>query len=169
LRYYDVNVRASIELIKAVEFFGCKLLIFSSSTTAYGLPEYLPYDEDHPTVPKNPYGKSKLMVELILQDWVKANRSQRAICLKYFNPVGAHVSGLIGEDPKDIPNNLMPFIIQTASGRRKRLSIFGDDYDTLDGTGERDYIHISDLAYGHLLSLEKNGILDRFQIIKKLS
>ena len=165
LQYYDVNVRGSIELLKAMGSVGCKLLIFSSSATVYGLPQYLPYDEDHPTKPTNPYGQSKLMVECMLRDWVKANRSQRALCLRYFNPVGAHMSGLIGENPKNIPNNLMPFIVQTASGRHARLSIFGDDYDTRDGTAERDYIHVSDLANGHLLALERHKLLDRFQVI----
>jgi UDP-glucose 4-epimerase len=165
LQYYDVNVHGSLELLKAAEAVGCNLLVFSSSATVYGVPEYLPYDENHPTVPTNPYGQSKLMVERILQDWVKANNSRRALCLRYFNPVGAHISGLIGEDPKNIPNNLMPFIVQTAAGRRAKLSIFGDDYDTRDGTGERDYIHVSDLADGHLLALEKHKQLDHFQTI----
>jgi len=165
LKYYDVNVRGSLELLKAMEAVGCNRLIFSSSATVYGLPEYLPYKEDHPTAPTNPYGQSKLMVERILQDWINANNSRRALCLRYFNPVGAHVSGLIGEDPKNTPNNLMPFISQTAAGRLTELSIFGDDYDTRDGTGERDYIHVSDLANGHLLALERHKLLDHFQIL----
>lgn len=165
LQYYDVNVRGSLELLKAAEDVCCNLIIFSSSATVYGVPEYLPYDEDHPTVPTNPYGQSKLIVERVLQDWIKANNRRRAVCLRYFNPVGAHISGLIGEDPKNIPNNLMPFIVQTAAGRRAQLSIFGDDYDTRDGTGERDYIHVSDLANGHLLALEKHELLNHFQII----
>ena len=165
LHYYDVNVSGSIELIKAMEAVDCNLFIFSSSATVYGVPEYLPYDENHPTVPTNPYGQSKLMVERILQDWVKAKNSRRALCLRYFNPVGAHISGLIGENPKNIPNNLMPFIVQTASGKQAELSIFGDNYDTRDGTGERDYVHVSDLADGHLLALEKHTLLERFQII----
>ena len=165
LQYYEVNVCGSLALLKAMENFGSSLFIFSSSATVYGVPEYLPYDENHPTVPTNPYGQSKLMVERVLQDWVKSNRKRRAICLRYFNPVGAHISGLIGEDPKNIPNNLMPYVVQTASGRRAHLSIFGNDYDTRDGTGERDYIHVSDLAKGHLLALEKHRLLDRYQII----
>jgi len=165
LQYYNVNVCGSLELLKAMETSESSLFIFSSSATVYGLPEYLPYDENHPTVPTSPYGQSKLMVERVLRDWVKANKNRRAICLRYFNPVGAHISGLIGEDPKNIPNNLMPLLVQTASGRRARLSIFGNDYDTRDGTGERDYIHVSDLANGHLLALEKHGLLDHYQII----
>ena len=165
LEYYDVNVRGSLEILRAMETIACNLLIFSSSATVYGIPEYLPCDEDHPTSPINPYGRSKLMVERLLEDWVKARRDHKAVCLRYFNPVGAHVSGLIGEDPRDTPNNLMPFIAQTASGRREQLSIFGGDYDTRDGTGERDYIHVSDLANGHLLALEYHKILERFQVL----
>jgi len=165
LQYYDVNVRGSIELLKAISSVDCNLIIFSSSANVYGLPEYLPYDEDHPTAPTNPYGQSKLMVENILQDWIKTNNSRRALCLRYFNPVGSHISGSIGEDPKNVPNNLMPLIVQTAAGIQEYLSIFGDDYDTRDGTGERDYIHVSDLANGHLLALEKHELLDRFQVI----
>ena len=165
LLYYDVNVTGSIELVKAMVSVGCKLLIFSSSATVYGVPQYLPYDEVHPTAPTNPYGQSKLMVECILQDCVNANRNLKVICLRYFNPVGAHISGLIGENPTNIPNNLMPLIVQTASGSRERLSIFGDDYGTRDGTGERDYIHVSDLANGHLLALEQHKLLERFQVI----
>jgi UDP-glucose 4-epimerase len=165
LQYYDVNVSGSIGLIKAIETVDCNLFIFSSSATVYGVPEYLPYDENHPTIPTNPYGHSKLMVENILQDWINSKNNRRAICLRYFNPVGAHTSGLIGENPKNIPNNLMPLIVQTASGKRVELSIFGDNYDTRDGTCERDYIHVNDLADGHLLALEKHTLLDSFQII----
>lgn len=165
LQYYDVNVRGSIELIKAINTVKCDLLVFSSSATVYGTPQYLPCDENHPTTPTNPYGQSKLMVEHILQDWTSANRSQKVICLRYFNPVGAHASGLIGENPTNTPNNLMPLIVETAAGKRSQLSIFGDDYGTRDGTGERDYIHVSDLVNGHLLALEQHKLLDRFQVI----
>jgi len=165
LQYYDVNVHGSLQLLKAMEIFDCNLLVFSSSATVYGPAKYLPYDESHPTAPTNPYGQSKLMFELMLKDWVKSNPKCKALCLRYFNPVGAHISGLIGEDPKNTPNNLMPLIVQTAAGRQTELSIFGADYDTRDGTGERDYIHVSDIANGHLLALEKNKILDPFQII----
>ena len=163
--YYDVNVCGSIEVIRAMKTVGCNLLIFSSSATVYGAPKYLPYDEDHPTVPTSPYGWSKLMVEQILEDWVKAENRNMAVSLRYFNPVGAHISGLIGENPTDIPNNLMPFITQTAAGRREQLSIFGDDFETRDGTGERDYIHVSDLANGHLLALENHKSLEPFQVL----
>ena len=165
LQYYDVNVRGSLELLRAMEDNSCRLLIFSSSATVYGIPKFLPCDEGHPTAPINPYGKSKLMVEHILEDWVNARASNVAVCLRYFNPVGAHVSGLIGESPKGIPTNLMPFIAQTALGRHQHLSIYGDDYETADGTCERDYIHVSDLARGHLLTLETYKKLDRFQVL----
>ena len=165
LQYYDVNVHGSLELIRAMEDNSCRLLIFSSSATVYGIPKFLPCDECHPTAPINPYGKSKLMVEHILKDWVNANASNIAVCLRYFNPVGAHMSGLIGESPKGIPSNLMPFITQTALGRHQQLSIYGDDYETDDGTCERDYIHVSDLARGHLLTLESYKKLDRFQVL----
>jgi UDP-glucose 4-epimerase len=165
LEYYDVNVRGSIEVLKAMEVVDCNLFIFSSSATVYGIAEYLPFDERHPLVPTNPYGQSKLIVEKILKDWVKAKDNNRAICLRYFNPVGAHASGLIGEDTESTPNNLMPYISQVASGRREILTIFGDDYETRDGTGERDYIHVSDLANGHLLALEKYKALEEFQVL----
>jgi UDP-glucose 4-epimerase len=129
----------------------CKKIVFSSSATVYGTPQYLPLDEDHPVSPVNPYGQTKLMVENILKDWAQDGRS--ATALRYFNPVGAHVSGRIGEDPHDIPNNLMPFIAQVAIGKREALQIFGDDYETRDGTGERDYIHVTDLANAHIAAL----------------
>ena len=123
---------------------GCEKIVFSSSATVYGTPQYLQLDEDHPVSPVNPYGQTKLMVENVLKDWVQDWRS--ATALRYFNPVGAHVFSRIGEDPHDIPNNLMPFIAQVAIGKREALQIFGDDYETRDGTGERDYIHVTDLA-----------------------
>ncbi|PWG16161.1 UDP-glucose 4-epimerase GalE [Salibaculum griseiflavum] len=155
LSYYDVNVGGSMRLLEAMSKASCKRIVFSSSATVYGTPEYLPYDEDHPTRPVNPYGRTKLAVEELLGDWCAASPSRCAISLRYFNPVGAHPSGRIGEDPKGIPNNLMPYIAQTAVGRRERLQIFGDDYDTRDGTGERDYIHVIDLAEAHVAALER--------------
>jgi UDP-glucose 4-epimerase len=151
LTYYENNVAGSVELLKAMDAHNCKKIVFSSSATVYGTPQYLPLDEDHPVAPVNPYGQTKLMVENILKDWAHDGRS--ATALRYFNPVGAHVSGRIGEDPRDIPNNLMPYIAQVAIGKREALEIFGDDYETRDGTGERDYIHVTDLAKAHIAAL----------------
>ncbi len=131
-----------------------KTLVFSSSATVYGDPETLPLREDHPLRTTNPYGQTKLVIEEILRDLYKSDPSWRIMILRYFNPVGAHESGLIGEDPQGIPNNLMPFVAQVAIGRRQSLSIFGGDYPTHDGTGVRDYIHVVDLANGHLKALE---------------
>jgi UDP-glucose 4-epimerase len=153
LTYYDNNVTGSQRLIEAMDKTGCRRIVFSSSATVYGEPKYLPFNEDHPIAPTNPYGRSKAMVEDILRDWAAANGDASAVLLRYFNPVGAHPSGRIGEDPNDIPNNLMPFIAQVAVGRRDCLSIFGDDYPTRDGTGERDFIHVVDLAAAHLAAL----------------
>ncbi|MDB2668341.1 UDP-glucose 4-epimerase GalE [Alphaproteobacteria bacterium] len=152
LAYYENNVAGSVELLKAMDVHDCKKIVFSSSATVYGTPQYLPLDEDHPVAPVNPYGQTKLMVENILKDWAHDGRS--ATALRYFNPVGAHVSGRIGEDPHGIPNNLMPYIAQVAIGKREALQIFGDDYETRDGTGERDYIHVTDLAKAHLAALD---------------
>lgn len=131
-----------------------KTIVFSSSATVYGEPEYLPYDEGHPLNPTNTYGRTKLQVEQILQDLAKSDSQWSIVLLRYFNPVGAHESGLIGEDPSGIPNNLMPYIMQVACGKQPHLNIFGNDYDTRDGTGERDYIHVVDLAEGHLAALK---------------
>lgn len=153
LIYYDNNVRGTLSLIEAMIACSVKTLVFSSSATVYGEPQYLPLDETHPTSATNPYGRTKLMIEEILTDIAAANPDWRIAMLRYFNPVGAHESGLIGEDPNGIPNNLMPFISRVASGRFERLSVFGDDYDTPDGTGVRDYIHVTDLAAGHLAAL----------------
>lgn len=153
LLYYDNNVTGTQRLIEAMDRVGCHNIVFSSSATVYGEPHYLPFDEDHPIAPTNPYGRSKAIVEDMLRDWAAANDSASAILLRYFNPVGAHESGRIGEDPHDIPNNLMPFVAQVAVGRRECLSIYGDDYPTRDGTGERDYIHVVDLAAAHLAAL----------------
>ena len=153
LKYFDNNVGGSIALIEAMQAANVKKLIFSSSATVYGEPQYLPYDEAHPLSPMNVYGRTKLQVEEILQDLSKSDPDWSIVCLRYFNPIGAHESGLIGELPQGIPNNLMPYICQVVSGKLPHLNIFGDDYDTKDGTGERDYIHVMDLAEGHLAAL----------------
>jgi UDP-glucose 4-epimerase len=153
IEYYDVNVGGTISLLHAMLKAECNNMVFSSSATVYGTPHYLPYDENHPTSPINPYGRTKLMVEQMLGDWCAQNPKHKAISLRYFNPVGAHPSGRIGEHPRGIPNNLMPLVTQVATGRRDRLQIYGDDFDTPDGTGERDYVHVMDLAAAHSLAL----------------
>lgn len=153
LSYYATNVHGTISLLQAMHQAKVKSLIFSSSATIYGEPKYLPFDENHPTQPVNPYGRSKLYVEEILKDVAQADSSWRIACLRYFNPIGAHDSGLIGEKPSGVPNNLLPFIAQVASGKRKELQVFGDDYPTPDGTGVRDYIDVLDLAAGHCSAL----------------
>jgi len=153
--YYANNVQGTISLLQAMQATGVKKLVFSSSATVYGDPVYLPYDEAHPTEPTNPYGRSKLHVEEMLSDLAKSDPSWGLACLRYFNPVGAHDSGLIGEDPNGIPNNLFPYIAQVATGKLKELSVYGSDYPTPDGSGVRDYIHVTDLAVGHLRALEK--------------
>lgn len=153
LRYYDNNVVGTLCLIRAMTSQNVKNLVFSSSATVYGDPQYLPIDESHPLAPTNPYGRTKLQIEQILEDITHADSSWRVINLRYFNPAGAHPSGLLGENPRDIPNNLMPFIAQVATGQLHRLSVFGDDYPTKDGTGVRDFIHVVDLAEGHLAAL----------------
>lgn len=155
LRYYENNVTGTLVLCQVMAEFGVKNLVFSSSATVYGDPASLPITEDFPTGATNPYGQSKLMVEHILADLHHSDPSWNIARLRYFNPVGAHESGLIGEDPNDIPNNLMPFISQVAVGKREKLAVFGDDYPTHDGTGVRDYIHVVDLAIGHLKALDK--------------
>lgn len=154
LKYYDNNVAGSISLLAAMRRVNIKTIVFSSSATVYGEPQYLPYDEEHPLNPINTYGRTKLQVEEILQDLAKSDQQWKIAVLRYFNPVGAHESGLIGEDPNGVPNNLMPYIMQVASGKLPHLKIFGNDYDTRDGTGERDYIHVMDLAEGHLAALK---------------
>ena len=153
IKYYDNNVSGTISLIEAMQEVGLRQLIFSSSATVYGIPQYLPYDETHPTVPINTYGRTKLQVEHILRDLAQSDSSWSIACLRYFNPVGAHPSGLIGELPKGIPNNLMPYVCQVASGKLPYLKVFGDDYETPDGTGQRGYIHVMDIAEGHLATL----------------
>ncbi|MEI6860109.1 MAG: UDP-glucose 4-epimerase GalE [Shewanella sp.] len=155
LRYYENNVTGTLVLCEVMATNDVKNLVFSSSATVYGDPASLPITEDFPTGATNPYGQSKLMVEHILQDLHHSDTSWNIALLRYFNPAGAHKSGRIGEDPNDIPNNLMPFIAQVAVGKREQLSIFGNDYDTHDGTGVRDYIHVVDLAIGHLRALDK--------------
>ncbi|OUR82949.1 UDP-glucose 4-epimerase GalE [Cycloclasticus sp. 46_120_T64] len=161
LEYYDNNINSTLVLTQAMQAANCKKLVFSSSATVYGNPEKLPLTEDMPLSATNPYGRSKLIIEEILRDLPIADAIKQTnppwsvALLRYFNPVGAHQSGLIGEDPSDTPNNLMPFITQTAIGRREKLAIFGDDYDTVDGTGVRDYIHVVDLALGHVKAVEK--------------
>ena len=155
LRYYDNNVNGTVTLCEVMAKNGCKNIIFSSSATVYGDPETTPILENFPTSATNPYGRSKLMVEEILRDLYVADNEWSVVLLRYFNPVGAHASGTIGEDPNGIPNNLMPFIAQVAVGKREYLSVFGDDYDTVDGTGVRDYIHVVDLADAHVKAVEK--------------
>ena len=164
LKYYDVNVGGSISLLDAMARADCRSIIFSSSATVYGEPEYLPYDEVHPTNPINPYGRTKLIVEEMIHDWVNSQEGRKGSILRYFNPIGAHLSGQIGEDPNGIPNNLMPFISQVSVGRRDYLKIFGDNFETKDGTGERDYIHVVDLAIAHLKTLECQSKLQSFDI-----
>lgn len=155
LRYYDNNVSGSVALFETMQKHKVKSLIFSSSATVYGDPDSVPIDETAPLRATNPYGRSKLMIEDILRDLAIAQPDWRIGILRYFNPVGAHESGLIGEEPNGIPNNLMPFIAQVAEGRREMLSVYGSDYPTPDGTGVRDYIHVVDLAIGHVRMLER--------------
>ncbi|MDB5846277.1 MAG: UDP-glucose 4-epimerase GalE [Rhodoferax sp.] len=154
LDYYDNNVVGTVRLLEAMGEVGVKILVFSSSATVYGEPQYLPLTEDHPLSATNPYGRSKLVIEDMLRDLHRSDASWRLGILRYFNPVGAHASGLIGEDPRGIPNNLMPFVAQVAVGQREQLSVWGNDYETADGTGVRDYIHVVDLAAGHLKALQ---------------
>ena len=153
LLYYNNNVSGTITLLEAMAEANVKNLVFSSSATVYGDPEVLPIDETSPRSCTNPYGQSKLAVEHILEDLAATNDGWNLIPLRYFNPVGAHLSGQIGEDPNDIPNNLMPYISQVAVGKLEKLSIFGNDYPTVDGTGVRDFIHVTDLAQGHVAAL----------------
>lgn len=155
LKYYDNNVNGTLTLCEVMQRNHCKSIVFSSSATVYGDPKTTPITEDFPLSATNPYGRSKLMIEEMLRDLYVADSSWKIILLRYFNPVGAHHSGTIGEDPHGIPNNLMPFIAQTAVGKRSCLAVFGDDYDTHDGTGVRDYIHVVDLALGHVKALDK--------------
>lgn len=154
LKYYRNNITGTLTLFEAMEAANVKNFVFSSSATVYGDPEVVPITEDSPRSATNPYGQTKLMMEQIAEDVNKADKSWSMTLLRYFNPVGAHPSGLIGEDPQGIPNNLMPFVAQVAVGRREKLSVFGNDYPTPDGTGVRDYIHVMDLAEGHVKALQ---------------
>lgn len=155
LDYYDNNVYGTLCLLQVMKRHGCKNLVFSSSATVYGDPHTVPIQEHFPLSATNPYGRSKLMIEDILRDLHASDAQWQVALLRYFNPVGAHESGTIGEDPNGIPNNLMPFITQVAIGKREALSVFGSDYNTPDGTGVRDYIHVVDLAKGHVKAIEK--------------
>lgn len=155
LRYYENNVMGTLRLLEAMTECGVKKLVFSSSATVYGDPQYLPLNEDHPLSATNPYGQTKLVIENMLRDLFRSDPTWRISILRYFNPVGAHASGLIGEDPQGTPNNLLPYVAQVAVGRRQYLNVWGADYDTPDGTGVRDYIHVVDLAIGHLKALER--------------
>jgi UDP-glucose 4-epimerase len=155
LDYYANNVGGLLTLLRTMQRHACRSIVFSSSATVYGQPEALPIREDSPLSATNPYGQTKLIGETILRDLQQADASWRIATLRYFNPVGAHESGLIGEDPRGTPNNLMPYVAQVAVGRRERLSVFGGDYDTPDGTGVRDYIHVVDLAEGHVAALKR--------------
>lgn len=155
LLYYHNNITGTLILLECMEKYGVNNLVFSSSATVYGNPQYVPLDEKHPLSTTNPYGSTKLMIENILTDLQKSKPQMSIVLLRYFNPIGAHKSGIIGEDPNGIPNNLLPYISQVAAGKLKQVNVFGNDYPTHDGTGVRDYIHVCDLAYGHLLAVDK--------------
>ncbi len=155
LEYYENNLESTLNLCRLLREFGCRSLVFSSSATVYGEPASVPIFEDFPLSATNPYGYTKLFIEQILKDIAAADKDLNVALLRYFNPVGAHESGLIGEDPNGIPNNLMPYITQVAIGKLECLGVFGDDYETVDGTGVRDYIHVVDLAKGHVKAVEK--------------
>ena len=163
LEYYTNNIVGTLTLLDVMREFGCKQFVFSSSATVYGANNVAPYTEDMPTSATNPYGQTKFMQEIMLKDMVVADPTMGVALLRYFNPIGAHESGLLGEDPNGIPNNLMPYICKVAVGKLPRLNVFGNDYDTPDGTGVRDYIHVVDLAKGHLAALryleQQNGVL----------
>jgi len=155
LEYYECNINGLLVLVMTMRKHGVKNLVFSSSATVYGKPKSVPIKEDFPLSTSNPYGSTKLFIEYILKDLYKSDNSFNIAILRYFNPIGAHQSGMIGEDPKGIPNNLCPYITQVAVGKRKELGVFGNDYNTHDGTGVRDYIHVVDLAIGHVLAVNK--------------
>ena len=152
--YYDNNVCGALALLDTMETKGVARFVFSSSATVYGVPDALPLTEASPICPVNPYGHTKAMIEQILRDWCRAKAERSAVALRYFNPIGSHESGLIGEDPQDTPNNLFPYITQVAVGRREHLNVWGNDWPTRDGTGVRDYLHVMDLAAGHVAALE---------------
>ena len=155
IEYYNNNITGTLNLLKVMKKYNCKKIVFSSSATVYGNPKTLPIKEDFPLSTTNPYGATKLMIEQILQDVNVADKDFRVAILRYFNPIGAHKSGLIGEVPNGIPNNIMPYIVRVAVGKYNELTVFGNDYDTPDGTGVRDYIHVVDLAIGHIKALKK--------------
>ena len=167
LKYYENNIGGSLALLKVMDAHKCRRIIFSSSATVYGDKDKPPFTENSTTNPVNPYGKTKLLIESILEDWVKAGVDRIAVALRYFNPIGAHDSGLLGEMPNGIPNNLMPYLCNVAGGKINELAIFGDDFKTRDGTGERDYLHVVDLAKAHTLTtdytLSRNGFT-RFNV-----
>ena len=154
LKYYQNNITGTLNLLEVMQEFHCKKIVFSSSATVYGDPASVPIKENFPLHTTNPYGTTKLFIEQILTDLCHSDKEFSAVLLRYFNPIGAHKSGLIGETPNGIPNNLLPYIARVAAGKLERLSVFGDDYDTIDGTGVRDYIHVVDLAKGHVKALE---------------
>ncbi|WP_404371457.1 UDP-glucose 4-epimerase GalE [Kytococcus sedentarius] len=160
LRYYRTNLESTFNLLEAMTRHGVRQLVFSSSATVYGPDGVSPLAEDAPTGATNPYGWTKVFIEQVLRDLAAADATWRIALLRYFNPIGAHESGLIGEDPQGIPNNLVPYIAQVAVGRREHLTVHGDDYDTADGTGVRDYIHVDDLARGHVAALDRLGAMD---------
>ena len=163
--YSEVNVDGTSTLLAAMDKVDCQKIVFSSSATVYGYPQYLPCDELHPVNPLNPYGNTKLLAEGLLKSWSTFDSERRALCLRYFNPVGADQSGKLGEAPAGHPNNLMPLIAQVAIGRKECLKVYGDDYDTIDGSGVRDYIHVVDLADAHVVALEKFPYLKGFEVI----
>jgi UDP-glucose 4-epimerase len=167
LKYYHNNITGTLILCEVMQKFSVLKIVFSSSATVYGMPERVPISEDFPLGATNPYGRTKLMIEEILRDTFVSNNAWSIALLRYFNPIGAHESGRIGEDPNGIPNNLMPFITQVAVGKLERLRVFGNDYPTVDGTGVRDYIHVVDLAIGHLRALEKvmsNNMVEAYNL-----
>lgn len=167
IKYYDCNVQSTICLLDVMNEVNCNNIVFSSSATVYKETDNLPYTETHACMPASPYGRTKYFNEQIIDDWVKSNNEACAVILRYFNPVGAHSSGMIGEDPLEIPNNLMPYISQVAIGKIKYLNVFGSDYSTRDGTGERDYIHVIDLASAHISAIDfasKNKGIEIFNI-----
>lgn len=165
LAYYRENMQSTFSLLEAMERTACKSIVFSSSANIYGRPHYLPVDEAHPAAPTNPYGRTKYFIEEVLRDWAHAHSDAKVIALRYFNPVGAHASGLIGEDPSDVPTNIMPYISQVAVGRLEQVNVFGDDYETPDGTGIRDYLHVVDLATSHVAALDALAHIESFEAI----
>lgn len=156
LEYYDNNFNSTFSILKMMKKYGVKNFVFSSSATVYGVPNHVPMVEtDYAKDATNPYGETKVVLERVLKDFAAAEKDLNVAILRYFNPIGAHESGLLGEDPNGIPNNLLPYIAKVATGKLKELSVFGNDYDTIDGTGVRDYVHVCDLAHGHVLALKK--------------